>query len=102
MEFLKEQVDAGIKPQQNHFWGQEFADKKFAVMLEGSWLLGSFPKSERNALKEKVGLLPMFPTPTSNGNTTTMMGGWRLEHLHKISEQGFDMGINDTNGDQRF
>ena len=39
LEFLKQEVDAGIKPQTNHFWGQEFADKKFAVMLEGSWLL---------------------------------------------------------------
>ena len=46
--FLKEQVDAGIKPQINHFWGQEFADKKFAVMLEGSWLLGSFPRDQWN------------------------------------------------------
>ncbi|HKQ21339.1 MAG TPA: extracellular solute-binding protein, partial [Nitrososphaeraceae archaeon] len=25
LEFLKEQVNAGIKPQINHFWGQEFA-----------------------------------------------------------------------------
>lgn len=24
LEFLKEQVDAGIKPQKQHFWGQEF------------------------------------------------------------------------------
>jgi len=31
-------VDAGIKPQERHFWGNELADRKFAVMLEGSWL----------------------------------------------------------------
>ena len=39
LEFLKRQVNSGIKPQVNHFWGQEFADKKFAVMLEGSCCL---------------------------------------------------------------
>ena len=34
LEFLKRQVNSGIKPQKNHFWGQEFADRKYAVMLE--------------------------------------------------------------------
>jgi multiple sugar transport system substrate-binding protein len=76
--FLKKQVDAGIAPQPNHFWGQEFADKKFAVMLEGSWLLGTFPRSEWNTLDERIGMLPLFPTPSSHVNTTTMMGGWEL------------------------
>lgn len=78
LTFLKEQIDAGIKPQPNHFWGQEFADKKFAVMLEGSWLLGSFPQNEWNTLNERIGLLPVFPTPTTMNDTATMMGGWIL------------------------
>jgi multiple sugar transport system substrate-binding protein len=78
LEFLKEQVDAGVAPQPSHFWGQEFADKKFAVMLEGSWLLGTFPRTEWNTLGERIGMLPLFPTPSSHGNTTTMMGGWVL------------------------
>src|SRR5689334_22293276 len=34
MEFIKAQVDAGIKPQKQHFWGKEFLDRKFAVMIE--------------------------------------------------------------------
>ena len=38
MNFIKQQVDAGIKPQKNHFSDQEFLDRKFAVMIEGSWL----------------------------------------------------------------
>lgn len=77
LQFLKDQVDAGIKPQINHFWGQEFADKKFAVMLEGSWILGQFPKSEWNTLDEKVGMIPMFPVPSNSNstNTSTLMGG---------------------------
>src|SRR5687768_8262083 len=79
LQFLKDQVNAGIKPQMNHYWGQEFADMKFAVMLEGSWLLGQFDKNDWNTLKEKIGMIPMFPVPnTLNTNTSTLMGGWLL------------------------
>ena len=80
LQFLKDQVDAGIKPQINHFWGQEFADKKFAVMLEGSWILGQFPKNEWSTLEEKIGMAPMFPVPgnSNSTNTSTLMGGWIL------------------------
>jgi multiple sugar transport system substrate-binding protein len=34
LEFVKGQVNADIKPQKEHFWGKEFFDRKFAVMLE--------------------------------------------------------------------
>ncbi len=80
LQFLKDQVDVGIKPQINHFWGQEFADKKFAVMLEGSWILGQFPKNEWSTLEEKIGMIPMFPVPSNSNstNTSTLMGGWIL------------------------
>jgi multiple sugar transport system substrate-binding protein len=76
--FLNQQVDAGIKPQVNHFWGQEFADRKFAVMLEGSWLLGTFPRDQWPGINQKVGMLPVFPVPDKNTKSTTMMGGWIL------------------------
>ena len=78
LEFLRDQVNAGIKPQINHFWGQEFADKKFAVMLEGSWLLGHFNSTEWNILDKKVGMIPMFPVPKAGDTSATMMGGWML------------------------
>jgi len=78
LEFLRDQVNAGIKPQINHFWGQEFADKKFAVMLEGSWLLGHFNSTEWNTLDKKVGMIPMFPVPKAGDTSATMMGGWML------------------------
>ena len=78
LEFLKQQVDAGIKPQINHFWGQEFADKKFAVMLEGSWLLGAFPHEQWNNINQKIGMLPMFPVPNIGNKSATMIGGWIL------------------------
>jgi multiple sugar transport system substrate-binding protein len=78
LEFIKQEIDAGIKPQTNHFWGQEFADKKFAVMLEGSWLLGTFPREQWSNLSQSIGMLPMFPVPNENNKTATMMGGWIL------------------------
>ena len=78
LEFLRDQVNTGIKPQINHFWGQEFADKKFAVMLEGSWLLGHFNRTEWSTLDKKVGMIPMFPVPKSGDTSATMMGGWML------------------------
>jgi len=78
LEFLKQQVDAGIKPQINHFWGQEFADKKFAVMLEGSWLLGAFPHGQWNNINQKIGMLPMFPVSNIGNKSATMIGGWIL------------------------
>ena len=78
LEFLKQQVDAGIRPQINHFWGQEFADRKFAVMLEGSWLLGTFPHEQWSSLNQKIGMLPMFPVPNKDNKSATMMGGWIL------------------------
>lgn len=78
LEFLRDQVKAGIKPQINHFWGQEFADKKFAVMLEGSWLLGHFPRGEWKSLDKNVGMIPMFPVPKEGDTSATMMGGWML------------------------
>ncbi len=78
LEFLKNQTEIGIKPQINHFWGQEFADKKFAVMLEGSWLLGQFPRDQWPDLEKKIGLIPMFPVPDNKTTTSTLMGGWLL------------------------
>jgi len=78
LEFLKQQVDAGIKPQVNHFWGQEFADRKFGVMLEGSWLLGTFPHEQWGSINQKIGMLPMFPVPNIDNKSATMIGGWIL------------------------
>jgi multiple sugar transport system substrate-binding protein len=78
LEFLSDQVKAGIKPQINHFWGKEFADKKFAVMLEGSWLLGHFPRNESKNFDKNVGMIPMFPVPKEGDTSATMMGGWML------------------------
>ncbi|MFL6524046.1 MAG: extracellular solute-binding protein, partial [Nitrososphaera sp.] len=55
LQFLKEQVDAGIKPQKEHSFGREFANRTFAVMLEVSSMLGAFPRESWPTLEEKVG-----------------------------------------------
>jgi multiple sugar transport system substrate-binding protein len=78
LEFLKQQVDAGIKPQKEHSWGAEFANRSFPVMIEGSWIPGSFPNESRSTFEKQVGFIPMFPVPKQTIQTTIMMGGWEL------------------------
>ena len=68
MNFIKQQVDAGIKPQKNHFWGLEFLDRKFAVMIEAlqHHINEKFPitsPEKRAEFEQKVGFIPMFPVP---------------------------------------
>jgi multiple sugar transport system substrate-binding protein len=78
MEFLKKQVDAGIKSQKEHSWGLEFANRTFPVMLEGSWMLSAFPRESWPTLEQEVGFIPMFPVLNVTTQTSTMMGGWEL------------------------
>jgi multiple sugar transport system substrate-binding protein len=78
MEFLKQQVDAGIKPQKEHSWGLEFANRTFPVMIEGSWMLSAFPRESSPTLEQEIGFIPMFPVPNGTTQTSTMMGGWQL------------------------
>jgi multiple sugar transport system substrate-binding protein len=89
MEFIKSQVDAGIKPQNEHFWGEEFLDRKFAVMIEA--LQHHIPLStpeKRIEFEQKVGFIPMFPVPNLDNKTATLMGGWVLSipitSIHKV------------------
>lgn len=78
LTFLQQQTNSGISPQTDHFWGEEFADRKFAVMLEGSWLLGTFPREEWQDIENRIGMIPMFPIPEEGMPSSTMMGGWVL------------------------
>jgi multiple sugar transport system substrate-binding protein len=74
---LKRQVDAGIEPQEEAR-EKQFVDRKFAVMLAGSWMPGEFPKESWLTLEQEVGFIPMFPVPNQTIQTSTMMGGWQL------------------------
>lgn len=76
MEFIKLQVDSGIKPQKEHFWGNEFLDRKFAVMIEGSWMPRQFVPIQD--FENRIGFLPMFPVPSEDNQTSTLMGGWEF------------------------
>ncbi len=79
MSFIKQQVDAGIKPQKTHSFGLEFLDRKFAVMIEGSWLPVPFLQNmtERD-FEDRVGFIPALPVPSKNNTSSTLMGGWAL------------------------
>jgi multiple sugar transport system substrate-binding protein len=90
MEFIKAQIDAGIKPQKKHIGimeaDYEFANRKFAVMIEGSWI----PNTWSNLTKQQIdnlGFIPMFPVPDNKTKTSTLMGGWEFSipvtSLHK-------------------
>ena len=74
LEFLKRQIDIGLKPQSRI--DDPFVEKKFAVMLSGSWMPSIFPRGTNIA--EIVGFLPAFPVPDDSVQTTTMMGGWQF------------------------
>jgi multiple sugar transport system substrate-binding protein len=78
MEFLKQQVDAGIEPQKHHSWGAEFANRTFPVMIEASQMPGEFPKESWPTLEQQVGFIPMFPVPNQTISTSTLIGGWQL------------------------
>jgi multiple sugar transport system substrate-binding protein len=79
LNFIKNQTEiADVIPQKNHTWGAEFVDRKFAVMIEGSWIPGEFDLKGLRLPEQKVGFIPMFPVPNQDIQTTTMMGGWEL------------------------
>jgi multiple sugar transport system substrate-binding protein len=77
MEFLKQQVDAGIQPQNRQF-ERAFANRNFSVMLADSAMPGSFPAESRPTMEQQVGFIPMFPVPNQTTQTSTMMGGWEV------------------------
>ncbi|HET6730912.1 MAG TPA: extracellular solute-binding protein [Nitrososphaeraceae archaeon] len=79
LNFIKEQIDAGILPQKKHYWGEEFLDRKFAVMIEA--LQHHIPittAQNRTNFEQNVGFIPMFPVPNEKNQTSTLMGGWEL------------------------
>jgi multiple sugar transport system substrate-binding protein len=79
LSFIQDQVNAGIKPQKEHFWGKEFLDRKFAVMIEGSWMPTNTQKFVPiQDFEKRIGFLPMFPVPSKGNQTSTLMGGWEF------------------------
>jgi multiple sugar transport system substrate-binding protein len=90
LEFIKDQVEAGVKPQKIPVgigeMDREFANRKFAVMIEGSWMPGAWANLTRQQV-DNIGFIPMFPVPDNKTSTSTLMGGWQFNipftSLHK-------------------
>jgi multiple sugar transport system substrate-binding protein len=86
LEFFKQLIDANVKPITVNF-EKEFADRKYAEMLGGSWLPGYFPNLTKKDIENKIGMIPMFPVPSNGTHTASIMGGWLLSipqtSLHK-------------------
>jgi multiple sugar transport system substrate-binding protein len=79
LEFIKEQFNAGITPQKDHYWGKEFLDRKFAVMLEALQHHVHLNTTEqKDDFEKKVGFIPIFPVPNQGIPSATLMGGWEL------------------------
>lgn len=80
LEFIKRQVNAGIKPEGGDLDGG-FAEKKYAVYLGGSWIPSRLSAGNGNNtnIEQNVGFIPVYPVPDKNIQTTsTMMGGWEF------------------------
>jgi multiple sugar transport system substrate-binding protein len=79
LSFIKEQIDAEVEPQKEHFWGKEFLDRKFAVMLEALQNHVRLNTTEqKQAFEQQIGFFPMFPVPSLNNTSSTLLGGWLL------------------------
>ncbi len=89
MQFIKEQANAGIKPENGDLKNldEEFAQKRFAIYLGGQWIPHWFPPAEQKIsnFEKKIGFIPMFPVPNKGNRTLTMMGGWVLS-IPTVSE----------------
>jgi multiple sugar transport system substrate-binding protein len=79
LSFIKQLIDAGVQPQREHFWGMEFLDRKFAVILEALQNHVRLNTTEQNqAFEQEVGFFPMFPVPSLNNTSSSLLGGWLL------------------------
>lgn len=82
LQFIVDQVEAGLTPLVGHRWGDRFGARKYAVWLGGTWAIGHVPgwadPDEKETVQRQIGVIPMFPVPTPGLPTSTMMGGWEL------------------------
>ena len=67
------------RPQKEHFWGKEFLDKRFAVMIEALQNHVHLNTTEqKKQFEQKVGFIPGFPVPSADNQSATLLGGWLL------------------------
>ena len=64
MQFIKDQINAGLKPIANgNFDTISFINRTYAVFIAGSWVPGEFPSNQISNITQRVGFIPMYPVP---------------------------------------
>ncbi len=77
--FIKDQIDAGVKPDSLPASDRlEFAQKKIAAIIGGSWMPGFFAGQKSADIENMIGFIPLFPVPSLDKQSSTLMGGWEL------------------------
>ena len=77
--FIRDQINAGIIPACcANIIDRDFAQKRTAMMLGGSWIPGEFPNVTKQDFESKIGFVPMFPVPDNKTHNSTLMGGWQF------------------------
>jgi multiple sugar transport system substrate-binding protein len=77
VEFFRDIINTGISPQTENF-ESNFANRKFAIYIGGSWIPASFPTYNLQEFQQRIGLNPGYPVPHIGNMTTTVMGGWEM------------------------
>ncbi len=77
LQFLVDRVRAGIDPQTQTFWGDDFAQKKWAVYPHGNWA-GSESRFPGTTPRERQQTIAVLPLPVSEPGRVpvTLAGGW--------------------------
>ncbi len=77
LQFLVDRVKAGIDPQTQTFWGNDFAQKKWAVYPHGNWAASEsrFPKTTARERQQRIAALPL-PVSAPGKVPVTLAGGW--------------------------
>lgn len=77
--FFKDQINAGIKPDKLPASDSiGFAQKRIAMILGGSWIPGYFGDQKKVDFENEIGFIPLFPVPSPDKRSSTLMGGWEL------------------------
>jgi multiple sugar transport system substrate-binding protein len=77
--FIKDQINAGVKPDKLPASDSiGFAQKRIAMILGGSWIPGYFGDQKRADFENRIGFIPLFPVPGPDKQSSTLMGGWEL------------------------
>jgi len=77
LQFLVDRVKGGIDPQTETFWGDDFAQRKWAVFPHGNWAASEsrFPGTTPQERQQRIAVLPL-PVSEPGKTPITLAGGW--------------------------